>query len=250
MTLYPNWLAIIDHAKNLHTFLLQSHEFFTISRSTPDTIDATFSPYSPPSCQSSNNVALDPNKSACTSIFDSRAREECSRDTWLPGSCGTIIDSWPDRWGSRRETLRDLLQLLLSPSERIGYATKWSGTRIKDSVVFSFEDQGIPTLFHFSSISSIALVTLFSLFSTPPSLFVYHVPREPDVALTLANQLDFATRMRPARLNFKPLHSIQGDSIPPHGVLSVNSRYEPLLAKYSRRGADRPNRVQSVSLIR
>lgn len=56
--------------------------------------------YSPPSCQSSNNVALDPNKSACTSIFDSRAREECSRDTWLPGSCGTIIDSWPDRWGS------------------------------------------------------------------------------------------------------------------------------------------------------
>lgn len=105
--------------------------------------------------------------------------------------------------------LRDLLQLLLPPSERIGYATKWSGTRIKDSVVFSFEDQGIPTLFHFSSISSIALVTLFSPFLNPskcPSPFIYHVPREPDVASTLANQLDFATRMRPARLNFKPLH--------------------------------------------
>lgn len=119
-------------------------------------------------------------------------REECSRDTWLRGSCGTIIDSWPDRWGSASETLRDLLQLPLSPSERIGYATKWSGTRIKDSVVFSFEDQGIPTLFHFSSISSfLALVTLFSLLA-----FACHVPREPDVALTLANQLDFATRMR------------------------------------------------------
>lgn len=124
-------------------------------------------------------------------------REECSRDTWLRGSCGTIIDSWPDRWGSASETLRDLLQLPLSPSERIGYATKWSGTRIKDSVVFSFEDQGITTLFHFSSISSfLALVTLFPLLSTPPSGLACHVPREPDVALTLANQLDFATRMR------------------------------------------------------
>ena len=58
--------------------------------------------------------------------------------------------------------------------------------------VFSFEDQGIPTLFHFSSISSfLALVTLFPLLA-----FACHVPREPDVALTLANQLDFATRMR------------------------------------------------------
>lgn len=37
-------------------------------------------------------------------------------------------------------------------------------------------------------------------------LFPLRLPREPDVASTLANQLDFATRMRPARLNFKPLH--------------------------------------------
>lgn len=104
--------------------------------------------------------------------------------------------------------LRDLLQLL-SPSERIGYATKWSGTRIKDSTVFSFEeDQGISPLIYFASI---ALVTLFP--PLPPTILV--LPREPDVASTLANQL--ATRMRPPRLNF----NVPEDSIHRHAVSSL-----------------------------
>lgn len=216
MTLYPNWLAD-NRCESLEKFTrvpsLEPRVFHDISL---DTIGTTFSLYSPPSCQSSNNggrrrsrseqiglhvhFRLEKNVLSSGHVAPWFMRHD---NRFVAGSMGIRVGdpSWPSSTSS-----------FSIGTNRIRDKVEW----YTDKRFSRFLVRG-PRYSYPISLLIYFLLPCFS-HSLSPSLNPSKWPRLPRTTRTRC-RVDFSqptrfrdTYARPARLNFKPLHSVQDDS--------------------------------------